>query len=199
MTEIALFPLSSQLFPAGRMPLQIFEQRYVDMVARCMREDEGFGVVWLRRGSEVSGGSVDTPNVGDYVTYARIVDWDQLQNGLLGITIEGQHTFGVDTVWREPDGLVKAEVTHHAPRPHCELPDRYTGLAEVLLGLLEHPQVKQLQMSVDIGDAWRVVEQLAQLLPFTESIKYRLLGLETLEQRLEEMDRLLKEISGEDR
>jgi len=65
--------------------------------------------------------------------------------------------------------------------------------------LLEHPQIKQLQMSVDIDDAWRVVEQLAQLLPFTESIKYRLLGLETLEQRLEEMDQLLKEISGEDR
>ena len=86
MSEIALFPLSSVLLPSGRMSLQIFEQRYLDLVAHCMRESEGFGVVWLQQGSEVSGGSLDTPNVGEYGTYARIVDWDQLPNGLLGIT-----------------------------------------------------------------------------------------------------------------
>ena len=55
MSEIALFPLSSVLLPAGRLSLQIFEQRYLDLVARCMRENEGFGVVWLQQGSEVSG------------------------------------------------------------------------------------------------------------------------------------------------
>ena len=57
MTEIPLFPLSSALVPYGYMPLQIFEQRYLDMVAACMRTGTGFGVVWLRQGSEVSGGS----------------------------------------------------------------------------------------------------------------------------------------------
>ena len=68
MSEIALFPLSSVLLPSGRMSLQIFEQRYLDLVAHCMRESEGFGVVWLQQGSEVSGGSLDTPNVGEYGT-----------------------------------------------------------------------------------------------------------------------------------
>ena len=103
MSEIALFPLSSVLLPAGRLSLQIFEQRYLDLVARCMRESEGFGVVWLQQGSEVSGGTLDAPNVGEYGTYARIVDWDQLPNGLLGILIEGQQRFDVQSVWREPD------------------------------------------------------------------------------------------------
>ena len=45
LTEISLFPLSSVVMPLSRIPLQIFEQRYVDLVARCMRESEGFGVV----------------------------------------------------------------------------------------------------------------------------------------------------------
>ena len=40
MSEIALFPLSSVLLPSGRMSLQIFEQRYLDLVAHCMREGE---------------------------------------------------------------------------------------------------------------------------------------------------------------
>ena len=68
MIEIALFPLSSILMPLGRMSLQIFEQRYLDLVARCMRENEGFGVIWLKQGSEVSGGSLNTPNGGRYGT-----------------------------------------------------------------------------------------------------------------------------------
>ena len=36
--RIALFPLGTVLFPAGVLPLRIFETRYVDMVRRCMRE-----------------------------------------------------------------------------------------------------------------------------------------------------------------
>ncbi len=47
MTEIPLFPLSSTLVPYGLMPLQIFEQRYLDLVANCMKHGTGFGVVKL--------------------------------------------------------------------------------------------------------------------------------------------------------
>ena len=197
MSEIALFPLSSILMPLGRMSLQIFEQRYLDLVARCMRENEGFGVIWLKQGSEVSGGSLDTPNVGRYGTYARIVDWDQLPNGLLGILIEGTQRFDVHSVWREPDGLIKAEVTLLDAPTAFPLPERYSALAEVLAGLLQHPQIQRLKLKSDLGDAWSVPAQLTQLLPIDEAIKYRLQGLNSAERLLEEMDKLLVELSGE--
>ena len=197
MSEIALFPLSSILMPLGRMSLQIFEQRYLDLVARCMRENEGFGVIWLKQGSEVSGGSLDTPNVGRYGTYARIVDWDQLPNGLLGILIEGVQRFDVHSVWREPDGLIKAEVTLLDAPAALPLPERYSALAEVLAGLLQHPQIQRLKLESDLGDAWSVPAQLTQLLPIDEAIKYRLQGLTSAERLLEEMDKLLVELSGE--
>ena len=197
MTEIALFPLSSVLLPSGRFPMQIFEQRYVDLVARCMRENEGFGVAWLRQGSEISGGSLDTPNVGDYGTYAQIVDWDQLANGLLGITIEGQHRFDIESTWREPDGLIKAKVVFHDAPVVAPLPEDQIGLAEVLTGLLRHPQIKRLSLQTDASDAWRVCLQLAQLLPLEEAIKYKLLGIDSIDQLLDKMDTLLKEISGD--
>ena len=197
MSEIALFPLSSILMPLGRMSLQIFEQRYLDLVARCMRENEGFGVIWLKQGSEVSGGSLDTPNVGRYGTYARIVDWDQLPNGLLGILIEGVQRFDVHSVWREPDGLIKAEVTLLDAPTSLPLPERFSALAEVLAGLLQHPQIQRLKLESDLGDAWSVPAQLTQLLPIDEAIKYRLQGLNSAERLLEEMDKLLVELSGE--
>ncbi|HET7650993.1 MAG TPA: LON peptidase substrate-binding domain-containing protein, partial [Gammaproteobacteria bacterium] len=44
MPEVALFPLQTVLFPAGPLPLRIFEPRYLDMVSRCLRQNEGFGV-----------------------------------------------------------------------------------------------------------------------------------------------------------
>jgi hypothetical protein len=47
---IPLFPLNIVLFPERPLPLRIFETRYVDMVRRCMREDQGFGVVLIREG-----------------------------------------------------------------------------------------------------------------------------------------------------
>ena len=197
MTEIPLFPLSSTLVPYGLMPLQIFEQRYLDLVASCMKHGTGFGVVWLRRGVEVAGEGIDTPDLGDYGTYARIIDFDQLPNGLLGILIEGAQRFDVQSVWREPDGLIKAEVTlSDAPTP-SPLPERYSALAEVLAGLLQHPQIQRLKLESDLGDAWSVPAQLTQLLPIDEAIKYRLQGLTSAERLLEEMDKLLVELSGE--
>ena len=197
MTEIALFPLGSVLMPFGRMSLQIFEQRYLDLVARCMRENEGFGVVWLKQGSEVSGGSLDVPNVGQYGTYAQIVDWDQLPNGLLGIVIEGLQYFDLESIWREPDGLVKAAVRLHEPPSHVTLEASYIGLADVLTGLQRHPQIQRLSLRSDMTDAWCVSAQLARLLPMDEAIKYQLQGIRDVGQLLEEMDKILTALSGE--
>ena len=84
-----------------------------------------------------------------------------------------------------------------APPETAPLPDHYSGLAEVLESLLRHPQVKRLGLPVDLEDAWTVAYQLGQLLPLEESIKHGLLNLDSLEQLLEELDTLLRELSGE--
>ena len=93
MSELPLFPLSGVLLPFGRIPLQIFEQRYLDLVRDCLKSNSPFGVVWIRRGAEVAQRGRAAPELGDYGTCAAIVDWDQLPNGLLGITIEGDQRF----------------------------------------------------------------------------------------------------------
>lgn len=197
MTEISLFPLSSALVPYGLMPLQIFEQRYLDLVADSMRTGNGFGVVWLRQGSEISGVSVDTPHFGDYGTYARIIDFDQLPNGLLGITIAGHERFDVIDVWREPSGLVKANVEMAPPLSKVAMRDEWQSLDIVLRGLENHPHVQRMNLSIDYANAWEVAFHLVQLLPFEESIKYELLGIEDIDSLVAELDVLLNQISGE--
>ena len=51
--SMPLFPLRTVLFPDGLLPLQIFEPRYLDMIAHRHRHAAPFGVVCLSEGSEV--------------------------------------------------------------------------------------------------------------------------------------------------
>ena len=51
--QIPLFPLRVVMFPGGRLDLQIFERRYIDLVSHCMRTSTGFGVCLLKEGEEV--------------------------------------------------------------------------------------------------------------------------------------------------
>ena len=198
MTEIPLFPLSSVLVPNGRMPLQIFERRYLDLVRDCMRDNTGFGVIWIRRGPEVAADTAGEPELGDYGTYARIVDWDQLPNGLLGITIEGAERFELGRSHRADSGLMMGEVEMHpVPEPEPVL-DAWQSLVSVLRSLEGHPHVQRMGLSVDYNNAWDVAYTLVQLLPLEEQVKYELLGADSVDVLVREMEIILNEISGED-
>lgn len=72
MNDLPLFPLGTVLFPAGVLPLRVFEQRYLEMAKACLRDGTPFGVCRIREGVEV--GAPATPDsVG---CLARIVHWD---------------------------------------------------------------------------------------------------------------------------
>ena len=198
MTELPLFPLSGVLLPYGRLPLQIFEPRYLDLVKDCMKTDSPFGVVWIRRGAEVAQRGRASPELGDWGTLARIVDWDQLPNGLLGITVEGQGRFDLFETERQGNGLVLGEVEYRAdPKPAAMLP-QWQSMLDVLQSLETHPHVQRMALSPDYQDAWQVAWVLVQLLPLDEYIKYELLGLDSIDGLMTELDLILNQISGED-
>ena len=48
--NISLFPLQMVLFPGNKLPLRIFEPRYVDLIGRCMREGTRFGIIAIEQG-----------------------------------------------------------------------------------------------------------------------------------------------------
>lgn len=196
MSDLPLFPLSAVLLPYGRMPLQIFEQRYLDLVRDCMKSDTGFGVVWLQRGSEVASPGAKS-EFGEYGTVARIIDWDQLPNGLLGITIEGRETFTVRSSIQRENGLHVGQVKlNTTPAPAPVIP-AWDSLVEVLRSLESHPHVQRMALDIDYNNAWQVGYTLVQLLPLEESLKYELLSAPTLELLMRELDIVLNEISGE--
>lgn len=198
MSQMPLFPLSGVLLPHGRMPLQIFEQRYLDLVRDCSRDDRPFGVVWIRRGSEVAERGKASPDLGDYGTTARIVDWDQLPNGLLGITIEGVERFDLHRTEVAADGLVLGEITMRPGPEPAPFSDVWVPLRDVLQSLETHPHVQRMGLDIDHDDPWQVAYTLVQLLPLEEHLKYDLLGINALVELMEELDKLLNQLSGED-
>lgn len=196
--ELPLFPLSAVLLPYGRMPLQIFEQRYLDLVRDCMKSDSAFGVVWIRRGAELAPQGADIPDLGKYGTCARIVDWDQLPNGLLGITIEGGDRFDLFDVDTRSNGLVVGQVELREAPEAAEFRPQWQPLVDVLCSLQNHPHVQRMGLQIDYEDAWQVGYTLAQLLPLEESIKYELLGIDNVAELMQEVDGVLNLISGEE-
>ena len=194
--EMPLFPLSAVLLPFGRMPLQIFERRYVDLVRESMRSGEGFGIVRIRRGAEV--GSDDLPQLAPVGTVARIVDWDQLDNGLLGITVAGEQRFALHGHRRADSGLIIGEVDLLPPPPAVRLREPWERLAELLQGLEAHPHVQRIGLRVDLADAWQVGYALIQLLPLDEAFKAELLAEDDADELLGALDEVLGDMSGED-
>ena len=196
--EIPLFPLGSVLYPRGRMPLQIFEQRYLDLVRDCLKENTGFGVAWIAAGAEVAHPGAGQPNLGEVGCYARIVDWDSLPNGLLGITIEGNERFMLQSARAEDNMLVIGEV-EMLPAPAPEpMREEWDSMLQVLRTLEKHPHVTRLGIQVDHSDAWQVGAALAQLLPVDERIKYHLLRLDDIDDFMAQMDHILNQLGGLD-
>jgi uncharacterized protein len=191
MTETAripLFPLNTVLFPGGPLPLRIFEARYTDMVRRCMREQSAFGVVLVRSGGEV-GEVAGTAEVG---TTARIVDFDQLPDGLLGITCLGERKFRVITRWREADGLNMAQVQWLAVEPEVEIPPEYRHLADILRKVL--PELAEMYQFVDkkFDQAAWVGARLTELVPLELTEKQVILEMSDPVDRLARLSPMIK-------
>ena len=88
--ERPLFPLHNVLYPAGLLQLKVFEARYLDLMADCLRGGRPFGVVALRQGNEAriatDDGEAELEAVG---TLAELIDVDSTESGILHVRCRG--------------------------------------------------------------------------------------------------------------
>lgn len=170
-----LFPLHTVLFPGGRLPLQIFEQRYLRLVRDCLRDNSGFATVLISEGREVA----DRPQIYHVGCEVAIIDWETLDNGLLGITIEARRRLRLSRPGVRDDGLLLADgggMDAHLDDPHAiALPDQYLHLLETLDLLMQHPYAKATSRPVDRHSAFDVCFRLCELLPISNERKQFLL------------------------
>jgi len=191
--ELPLFPLSAVLLPGGRLPLQIFEPRYLDLVSHCMKTDSGFGIVRITSGHEVIIAQGTTPPAtAEIGTLARIVDWDALPAGRLRITVEGSRRFRILGSRVQANGLLLGEVQWLAEPASGPLADEHLFLHDIMSGLAEHPALARLGVSGSWHDSASLSWALAQYLPLEESDRYAVLAETEPLARLAYLDRLVK-------
>jgi uncharacterized protein len=190
MTELPLFPLQTVLLPDGLLALRVFEPRYVDMVARCLRGSNRFCVVAIREGAEV--GAATTYDQG---TSAEIVDWQQEQGGLLGILVLGREPFRLVATRREPDGLYVGSVEWLEIAPPEKLAARHELLAALLERLIA-PLPLYRGVAASFDDAGWVGGRLIELLPLKLEFKQSLLEIRDPHARLERLAAALEPREG---
>lgn len=185
---IPLFPLHTVLFPDAPLSLRVFEPRYLDLVSRCLREDGGFGVCLIREGEEV-GEVAEVFGVG---TVAKIVNWEQREDGLLGILAQGQQSFHILTQRTGPNRLIEAEVELHPPEADLPLPEKYAHFADILRKLLSQIGSSYPFPNPDYSSAVWVSHRLAELLPVALVQRQFLLELSDPYLRLHHIEQLLR-------
>lgn len=109
MTRVPMFPLGLVLMPRMPLPLHIFEERYRDMVARCLEEDEPFGVL-LHTGTTVQ-------SVGCLAQIDSVIN--QYDDGRLDILTVGTQRFRV-TSMHEDLSYLQADIELFTDEPAAE-------------------------------------------------------------------------------
>ncbi len=195
MAHIPLFPLPLVVFPGGRLPLQIFETRYVDMVKRCLREGSGFGVIMITEGDQVLRDTEQQlPSVSRCGTYCSIVDFDELPNGMLGIMAEGVKKFVIRDEYEQVDRLMMGDVEFLPDETPADMPDEQEHLSSLLESLMSHEAVQRLGLGCDMTQAGEVGARLTELLPCPNEFKQRMLEVKDPLIRLGELDKMVDAI-----
>lgn len=203
--SIPLFPLSSLLFPSGRMALQIFEPRYMDLIKRCLRDNSGFGIVGIESGAEVTSADLSAtpaspgvvpPQLFSIGVMANIVDWHGLEHGRIGIVVEGSKRFELGKTQVQDDYLMTGEVNYLPDQEEILLPTAYADFAGMLKQLALHPTVAKLGASFSYTSANHVAYSLAQLLPLDREDKFRLLNCDNALEVLAKIRLITDRLSG---
>jgi Lon protease-like protein len=175
------------LFPGGRLPLRIFEQRYMEMAKRCIKDQSAFGVCLISEGNEVGAPAVPV-GVG---TLARIATWDMPQLGLLQVTARGERRFRILSRSVQRDGLALASVQVLEEETDAAVPEGTLRCVKLLERVIEqHPELLERPHRLD-SCAW-VSARLAELLPLPLEAKQALLELDDARARLERLNALVR-------
>lgn len=186
---LPLFPLQTVVFPGGRLPLRVFEQRYIEMVKQAIADDTPFGICAIREGHEVG-----TPAVPCEVgTLVHITDWDMPEAGILHIDTQARERFVIRDTHTEPSGLIVATVDTVSAEPATAIPDDLMLAVQILRHIVGEFGADRFPAPLAFDDAAWVGFRLSEVLPLKLSTKQNLLEMNDSVTRLRILTEFLKQ------
>ncbi|RUO21757.1 LON peptidase substrate-binding domain-containing protein [Aliidiomarina haloalkalitolerans] len=192
-TTLGLFPLTSTVLPGGRMQLRVYEPRYLRLVRESLREQTGFGLCMLNP----NGDRDLNTHVYKVGTLVRIIDFETLADGYLGITILGERLFEIDEIETESDGLRRGHVHFKSPAASIPMTDSEVWAHELKQRLEEvfnnYPEIARLYPDRNFEDPTWVCNRWLELLPLPGEVKQDLLSENNFSQMLAYLAQLFAE------
>ncbi len=191
---LPLFPLQTVLFPDGLLELKIFETRYLDLMARCMREELPFGVIALRSGAEARGTSSAPVALFDVGTLAELIEVDSPEANILLVRCRGRQRFTLGATRQEPDGLWIGDASPVGDDPVIAPSATHANVVKSLVdavATLSAQGAEPFLAPHRFDDAGWVANRWCEILPLPIDAKHRLLSLDPL-SRLDIVDSLMR-------
>ena len=165
---ISIFPLpGALLLPGGRLPLNIFEPRYLAMIFDALGDSRLIGMVQTEADH---GGLVpeDAPLFGIGCA-GRIVAFNETRDGRLMITLEGVCRYRIDAELGDKNGYRRVRPDFSAFR--ADMDERPAGLdrdgfLEVLRRYFDAKQLKVDWASLEQTEDRLLIANLAMMCPF---------------------------------
>ena len=163
------------------------------MVKECMAKDHGFVMVF-QNGSQKN----DNYEISKKGSYVEIIDFNNLPNGLLGISVKSINKVEIKDLTQLEDGLHIAQIN---PLIDPEVDDQallaeFPEITNILNQLIKHPRILEMPLDVDFNSADSVAYHLAGLIPISWSRKQSLLEAFDASQRLNILSKYIEEISS---
>lgn len=190
MFELPMFPLGTNVFPLEVLPLQIFEPRYVQLIAEVQdRPEKDFGVVLIDRGSEVGGGDVRTM-VGTRVV---VLEAQEVVDDRWVVAAAGVERIDVVS-WLPDDPFPRATVQ---PRPRVDnggnLESAEMTVRESIAVSLEIAGVQQEPSLTFSDDPLERLDQLSAISPLSAFDRQQILEATTTDGQIEALKALVED------
>tara|TARA_B100001057_G_scaffold121729_1_gene120544 strand:+ start:1423 stop:2025 length:603 start_codon:yes stop_codon:yes gene_type:complete len=186
--NIPIFPLKSIILPGGQFPLRIFERRYIDMIRDALKDDTGFIIALTKHDAEFIS------SVHEYGCYVEIVDWSQLDGGLLGITVEGKNIVKLSNCELDEGNLLRGNAIAREQEVNHLVPKKYQILSKFYKKI--YPEIKSyiFHSNSNYNDANWVGFRLIECLPIEINDKADLISTDQPLDRLEKILHIIKRI-----
>lgn len=194
-----MFPLTAVLLPGALLPLHVFEPRYLTMIPQVITDNGEFGVVMIKRGSEVGGNDVRAA-IG---TMAKVLETRTAGPKRLMVLTVGDRRIRVRR-WLSDKPFPRAETEDWPDEPNpnqmsvvdlqSDLPALVSmsrGIAARLSGV---PEPEILVEPTRLGDDPSLVAyRAAALAPLGPLDRYEVLGTPSAAERVSVVHRLITE------
>ena len=197
--SLPVFPLGGVLLlPYGRLPLNIFEERYVTMTDDALRSERLIGII---QPSNEADSQQKSPSLYKTGCAGRITAFSETDDGRYLVTLLGVCRFNIDQEIDSTRGYRRVVPNWGPFRSDIAKPDKFDIDKERLLvalrGYFEKKTIDADWEAINRMNNVQLITTLAMICPFNATEQQALLVAEKIEDRASTMISLLEMASHE--